>query len=507
MIAAGHAGRMDRGSALICGTGVPVGGRSSVARSVAAIGEASPIRCRCRRMSSSPVLPLSPSAELSAMFRSRSRVAPVLVSLCLLQACSGSDPLTAPVAVSEGWRTAWNASPSDGFTVPVALLAQTVRMPIAPHAAGRELRLRLGNRLGLLPAEFTAVYIGREQMPGVAALVPGSNRRLTFGGATSVRLAPGESALSDPIAFDVEPFERLMVSLDVPLTTINVSEHFSARERVHAALIGNAAEVSGAGFLPLNLPLLTNWLAIEAVEVRGDRPPKPALVTFGDSITDGFEAMLGVPLIEDIGSTGSDRRYPDWLQRRLLATPGAPDYAVVNAGISGNRVLRDGLLPQFGPSALSRLDHDVLAVPGLRAVIILEGTNDIGFPPEPAAVELQAGLATLVQRIKAHDPAIRVLIGTLTPARGTLAGPLGTPQTGLGLQHGTARAAALRAAVNGWMRSGGSGADGVIDFERCLADPGNPEYLLPAFDSSDHLHPNGEGYRAMADCIDLEALR
>lgn len=441
------------------------------------------------------------------MFRSRLRALPALGFLGLLQACSGSDPLTAPIATSEGWRTAWNASPSDGFTVPVALLAQTVRMPIAPHAVGRELRLRLGNRHGLLPAEFTAVYIGREQRTGIAALLPGSNRRLTFGGATAVRLAPGEEALSDPIAFDVEPFERLMVSLDVPLATVNVSEHFSARERVHAAVIGSAADESGAGFLPLSLPLLTNWLAIEALQVRGDDAPPPALVTFGDSITDGFEAMLGLPLLEDIGATGRDRRYPDWLQRRLLETPGAPRYTVVNAGISGNRVLRGPFLPQFGPSALDRLDRDVLAVPGLRAVIILEGTNDIGFVPEPTAEELQTGLAALVQRIKAKGAAIRVLVGTLLPARGALAGPLGTPQTGLGLQHGTVRAAALRAAVNDWMRRGGSGADAVIDFERCLADPVNPEYMLPAFDSSDHLHPNGDGYRAMADCIDLDALR
>jgi len=425
----------------------------------------------------------------------------------LLQACSGSDAIDGTAADPGDWRASWNASPSDGFTVPVALLAQTVRMPIAPHAAGRELRLRLSNRLGLLPAEFTAVHVGREQMPGAAALVPGSNRKLTFGGADSIRLAPGEDALSDPIAFEVAPFERLLVSLDVPLTTVNVSQHFSARERVHAALIGSGADERGTGFLPLNLPLLTNWLAIEAVEVRGDGAPPPALVTFGDSITDGFEAMLGVPLLEDIGSTGTDRRYPDWLQRRLLQDAGAPRYTVVNAGISGNRVLRDGLLPQFGPSALARLDRDVLAVPGLRAVIVLEGTNDIGFPPEPTAAELQAGLATLVQRIKAQDPAIRVLIGTLTPARGTVAGLLGTPQTGLGLQHGTARAAALRAEVNGWIRGGGSGADAVVDFERCLADPANPEYLLPAFDSGDHLHPNGDGYRAMAACVDLDALR
>ena len=341
------------------------------------------------------------------------RSAIVLATVLLLQACSGSDPASEG---DDGWRNSWSASPSDGIAAPVALLARTVRMPIAPHAAGSELRLQLGNRYGLLPAEFSAVYVGRELAPGQPALVPESNRKLTFGGASSVRLAPGEEVLSDPVAFEVAPFERLLVSLDVPLTTLNVTQHFTARERVYAALAGNGANETGSGFLPVNVPLLTNWLAITALQVRGADRALPTLVTLGDSITDGFEAMFGVPLVEDVSSTGTDRRYPDWLQRRLLTEPGAPRYTVVNAGISGNRVLRNGLLPQFGPSALSRLDRDVLAVPGLRAVIILEGTNDIGFPPQPTAEELQTGLATLVQQIKAHDPSIRVLIGTLTPA-------------------------------------------------------------------------------------------
>jgi len=55
--------------------------------------------------------------------------------------------------------------------------------------------------------------------------------------------------------------------------------------------------------------------------------------------------------------------------------------------------------------------------------------------------------------------------------------------------------------------SGFSGAfDGIIDFDRATRNPANPGQLLPAYDSGDHLHPNDEGYRAMAEAVDLMLL-
>jgi len=193
---------------------------------------------------------------------------------------------------------------------------------------------------------------------------------------------------------------------------------------------------------------------------------------------------------------GADRRWPDFLARRL-----APHgVAVLNAGISGNRLLRPGM----GDSALARFDRDVLQHAGVRAVIVMLGTNDIGWPggpfapheavPQPA--EITDGLRQLVAR--AHLRNVRVIAATLTPFEDALKG---TPLEG----HYSPRKEATRQAVNAWIRQAGA-FDAVVDFDRLLRDPARPTRLRTEFDSGDHLHPGDAGYRAMADGIDLRAL-
>jgi lysophospholipase L1-like esterase len=202
--------------------------------------------------------------------------------------------------------------------------------------------------------------------------------------------------------------------------------------------------------------------------------PTNVVVTLGDSITEGATS-----------TTLAFRSYPDRLAERL--SEAGADWSVVNVGIGGNRLLRHGA----GPSALARLDRDVLSVPGVKVIILLEGINDIGRGNiEPVTAEaLIAADRQIIAR--AHANGIRVIGATLTPYKGAA--------------YATEAGEQVRQALNRWIMTGGA-FDGVIDFARPVSDPADPLSFLPKYNTRDHLHPNDEGYRAMADSIDLSLI-
>ena len=210
------------------------------------------------------------------------------------------------------------------------------------------------------------------------------------------------------------------------------------------------------------------------------------VVTLGDSITDGFGSTIN-----------ADRRYPDFLARRLQARPGRT-LSVSNAGISGNDLLTFrtdapfGVV--FGPPALARIARDVLTQPGARAVILLEGINDIGAFSTPAADLIQADQQIITQ---AHQAGLRVYGATLVP--------FGGANAQYGGNYGTPAGERQRQLLNSWIRTSGA-FDGVFDFDRAVRDPARPDRLLPVYDSGDHLHPGDAGYRKMADTVDLTTL-
>jgi lysophospholipase L1-like esterase len=217
---------------------------------------------------------------------------------------------------------------------------------------------------------------------------------------------------------------------------------------------------------------LRSWIFLSGVEVTNPSVTG-TIVAVGNSITDGFGA-----------SPDSNRRWPDVLARRLLSSS-EPPKAVVNAGISGNRVLTFGA----GPSLLSRFDRDVLMQPGVTHVVIMEGINDISRSAidTVSAEDIIHGLRQVVER--AHERGIVVYGATLTPFE--RARPENEPK---------------RQAVNQWTRTSGV-YDGVIDFDAAIRDPAKPTRMLPAYDSGDSLHPSDAGYLAMANAIDLALFR
>ena len=391
------------------------------------------------------------------------------------------------------WSGTWSTAVTGAATPPQPATVfdnQTLRQIVHTSIAGRSLRVRLSNEYGTEPLVIGEARIARGA--GGARILAGTDRRLTFGGRSTVSVPPGAPALSDPVALPVPALSDLVVSIHLPERTAAATVHGSAFQTNYVA----AGNVTRSATLP-GATTTTSWHFLSGVSVAA--PRAASVVAFGDSITDGA-----------ITTVDANRRWPDFLARRLREQASLRDLGVLNKGIGGNRLLHDGNLlpgtpftglgPLFGDSALSRFDRDVLAQPGARCVIVLLGINDIGQPtslaPPSEAVtveEMIFGYRQLIAR--AHERGLRILGATLTPFQDTTI-------PGYYSEANEAK----RAAVNRWIRTSGE-YDGVVDFDLAVRDPAQPARMLPRFDSGDHLHPNDAGMQAMADAIPLRLVR
>lgn len=361
-------------------------------------------------------------------------------------------------------------APSPIAPTPPKLSDQTVRMVVRPTLGGKVLRVHFSNAAGGEP-----VLIGRAQLAksaGSGRIAPGSDRAIRFGGQTAVTLQPGEIAVSDPVAIDVTALEPLAVSIYLPRETAVNTLHPLGLNTTYVAKGDHADNASLPGADTNRSYFWLTGITVEAPDSAG------AIVAFGDSITDGY------------GTTpDTARAWPDLLAARLQGSPATRGLAVLNMGISGNRVRRDGA----GLSALARFDRDVLARPGVRWAVLLEGINDINIAaipgmPESEAVTAEQLIAAYTQWVeRAHLHGIKVAGGTITPDEG--------------LWLYSAKTEALRQTLNTWIRTSGT-FDAVIDFDAAVRDPAQPARLKPAFDGGDHIHPNDAGNAAMAAAID-----
>ena len=390
----------------------------------------------------------------------------LLATVLSLVAAAPADACT-----GERWVGAWAAPPSGASGRSGETRDETVRVILTPVLGGSRVRVRLSNRFGRRPVTFASATVARRAAG--ADVVPETLARLTFAGRTSATAAPGEDVVSDPVGLRVRAFEALAVSVHVPHAAGAATEHHAGRQTSYLTPDGagdHAADPSGDAFTQRT----TSRPFVTAVDVTA--PGRTgAVVALGDSITDGSGA-------------GPGASWPELLARRVRRA--RRPLSVLNAGIGGNRVLRGGDDPRFGPPALDRLDTDVLQQAGVSTVILLEGINDLGRGATAAA--LIDGLRRLVRRSRAAG--LRVVHGTLTPARGYRGG------------HGTAATDRARRHVNRWIRTR-SPADAVVDFDAAVRDPRRPRRLRRAYDSGDHLHLDRAGYRAMARAVRLSELR
>ncbi|MGX1804109.1 GDSL-type esterase/lipase family protein [Nocardia sp. NPDC055321] len=393
----------------------------------------------------------------------------------------------------ERWVGAWSASPSDALGLvdpllrPIAAVGeQTYRVVVTPHRGGDRVRVKLTNRFRPFPLTVGRVTVA-ERGAG-AAVAAESLRPITFGGRTAVTLDAGQELLSDPIDFAATAWESLAVSVYLPGAAPLLSGHFNANATSWYTPPGSGdstADVTGAayGLTTTSAPL------VSALEVTAS-PAVSAVVALGDSITDGYVSADYVGVPQHPGILDADARYPDFLQRRIDAA-GLP-LVVLNAGISGNELVDDGIIPMFGPSLLSRLDSDVLAQAAVSDVIVLAGINDLDSPLGADYDGLVAGYTALIARL--HAAGVRVHLGTLTPTGNSLIGDTLAP-----------RQNPIRLRVNDWIRAQRL-SDSVIDFAAALQDPADPDRLDPRYAGPDLLHPNPAGYHAMAELIELSTL-
>lgn len=385
-----------------------------------------------------------------------------------------------------GWTTAWATAlqsipqrpdlPALYETPNVA--GRTVRQVVYPTLGGHMIRLHVSNEYGRAPLAIRELMIAPST--GAAAIEGARAARVAFDGRPSISVPPGAEVDSDPVQFDIAPGRAYAVSAYMGPEQTMAGWHRVASQVSYVSSPGNYADdSSGAAYGQR----FTQHAWVTALSVEAPRASTVAAI--GDSITDGMRSTLN-----------ENRRWPDALARRLQAE-GRADVAVINLGISGNRLLSDS--PCYGDALERRFERDVVARPGVRTAILLIGINDIDFQAMPpragldcdyphtrvSADDLVAGYRRVIAQAHAHG--IRIFGATLTPAS-------------LPPQRET-----IRVAANRWIRTGGA-FDGVIDFDAALRDPSDPVRLRRAYDSGDHIHPSDAGYAAMADAVPLAAL-
>lgn len=399
---------------------------------------------------------------------------------------AGMATASAAEPAATHWSPSWMSSTqpvwSGDFVLPIGLPfqfnRQTVRQVARLSIGGSRLRVVISNEGGNAPLHIGAARVARHA--GGSATVEGSDRPLRFGGRAEAIIPPGARLVSDAVDIALPALAEVAVSLYLPQPSQPAGFHFDARQTAYVA----DGDLTGATRLPATATPWSTRVYVSGLIVETPRPPT-TVVTLGDSLTDGN------------GSTpGANTRWPDALAQRLVGR----NVAVLNAGISGGRLLKDGM----GRAGLERAGRDVFGQPGVRAMIVLLGTNDIGWPggpfaPSEPAVRAEAviqGLRQLAEMARAHN--VRIMAGTIAPTERALEG---TPLEG----HYSPDKDKVRQAVNRWIREGGA-FDAVVDFDALLRDPARPSRLKAAMDSGDHLHPGDAGYRAMAAAVDLEAL-
>lgn len=388
--------------------------------------------------------------------------------------------LSGTLFAQQRWVGTWAASPVPAppkinKTITLGAKEITIREIVHLSQGGNTMRVTLTNEFGTGPLTISSAHIAF--LAAKDSILPKTDHALTFDGKPTVTIPAGQFLASDPIKLTVPIFSDIVVSLDLPEQKIEkITQHSLA---VATTYLGDGDQTTAEA---IKEPAkIEHWYFLKDIQVNAEKNSF-AIVTLGDSITDGAHATID-----------TNRRWPNVLATRLAANKKTKNVSVLNEAISGNRVLQEGT----GPAAIDRLDRDVLNAPGAKYVVLLEAINDIGrtakprLPADPVTTEqLLDAYKQIISRV--HAKGLKIIGATLTPYL-----PAG---------YSSPEGEKTRQTLNAFIRTPGN-FDGVIDFDKATEDPQHPGQFLPAYDCGDHLHPNDAGYAAMGAAIDLKLFR
>ncbi len=377
-------------------------------------------------------------------------------------------PADPPPPLGSNWVGSWGASAvtpsneSGAYYLTNVTVRQIAHLSIGTRTG---LRIKLSNALGTDPVVFGAVHVAQwagDSKNVTSAIVLRTDRVVTFAGSATVVIPGGGEVFSDPIPLPLAPGADVAVSVYIPRTSnVPATMHTFGDQTAYFSL----GDATGSVTMP-NAATDTVRPYLTGIDV--DAPEASAVVALGDSLTDGM-----------LSSRDQNLRWTDDLARRL------PAVGVVNAGIAGNCMVMNCM----GPTVAERFKRDVLAVSGVKYLVVLAGVNDIGNLPGLTPGQLTDEYRNMVALAHAHN--ILVYGATIPPFGGS--------------NYFTVPHEKLRQQVNAFIRTGGI-FDGVIDFDKVLADPENAAYLRAVY-NGDKIRPNEAGYQAMADMVDLGLLQ
>ncbi len=419
---------------------------------------------------------------LPRMKTALSRLAAGAALIASLTVAGSSFADQSSVSWVTSWATALQSIPPLKAPPPLyrapEVAGRTVRQIVYPTLGGQVARIHISNEYGRTP--LVIATMGISPSAGSAAASQAGAARVTFGGRPGVVVPPGDAVDSDPVHVELRAGAAYAISSYMGAEQTMVAWHRVANQVNYVSRPGDhVADASGAAFERRFTQYA--WVTGLAVEAPG----AATVAAIGDSITDGMRSSLN-----------QNHRWPDALARRLVREQ-RPGLAVIDLGISGNRLLSDS--PCYGDALERRFERDALGHPGVKTAVLLIGINDINFQATPEragldcdmphtrvnADDLIAGYKRVIAQAHAHG--VRIVGATLTPAS--------LPP----------EREAIRESVNKWIRTSRA-FDDVADFDAALRDSADPRRLRSEYDSGDHIHPSDSGYAAMAEAVPLAAL-
>ena len=371
-------------------------------------------------------------------------------------------------SLAQNWVGTWATAPQ---TVVKSFMPynncmtnRSVRQVVKVSIGGDVIRLKLSNIYSMQPVEIRSIYIAHAK--DSSDIDAKTAQYFKFGNSYKTVIPAGKQIVSDALKFNLRNLERVAITINYTSAPEVPTVHMGSRTTSYIMKgVTNAHSNFAKAFRE------NHWYNISGIDVYTMSTNMSAIAIIGNSITDG-----------KCSTDNAQNRWPDVMSEMLQLKHKITNQGVLNLGIGNNRVTVPG---GFGALAKERFDRDILMQSGVKKVVIFEGVNDIGAArsgsSETVARQIIESIQGMVKKAKARK--MKVYLGTITPFKGA--------------GYYTHFHEAARLYVNDWIRSQAKNVDGILDFAKLLQDPNDDRRMKREYASSDWLHPNPAGYKAM----------